>query len=142
LKQRFEFNPFLKKYRKGLRRVALVYPNRYIGGIANVGLQYIYAKVNELDAVCERFYSDVFNGLRSLETATPLKDFDIALFSLQYEMDYFKAVEIIRKSGFSGLKIAGGPCVMENPKPLMNYFDAFFIGEVEDSIEEIVFCKG
>ena len=141
MKQRFEFNPFLKKYRKGLRRVALVYPNRYIGGIANVGLQYIYAKVNELDAVCERFYSDVFNGLRSLETATPLKDFDIALFSLQYEMDYFKAVEIIRKSGFSGLKIAGGPCVMENPKPLMNYFDAFFIGEVEDSIEEIVFAR-
>ncbi len=141
MRQRSEFNPFLKRYRKGLRRVALVYPNRYIGGIANIGLQYIYAKVNELDAVCERFYSDVFNGLRSVETATPLKDFDIALFSLQYENDYFKAVEIIKRSGFSGLKIAGGPCVMENPKPLMRYFDAFFIGEVEDSIEEIIFAR-
>ncbi len=121
-----------------MRRVALVYPNRYVGGIANTGLQYMYAKINEGGAVCERFYSDIFEGLRSVETATPLKDFDVALFSLQYEMDYFRAVEIIRKSGFDGLKIAGGPCVMENPLPLLNYFDAFFIGEVEDHIEEIV----
>nr|WP_202320111.1 radical SAM protein [Archaeoglobus neptunius] len=122
-----------------MRRVALVYPNRYVGGIANTGLQYIYAKINELDAVCERFYSDVFDGLRSVETATPLSEFDVALFSLQYETDYFKAVEISRN--FRGLKIAGGPCVMENPKPLLRYFDAFFIGEVEGHVEEILNAK-
>lgn len=131
-----EFNPFAKKYRKGMKRIALVYPNRYVGGIANTGLQYIYARINELDAVCERFYSDVFDGLRSVETATPLSEFDMALFSLQYETDYFKAVEILKN--FKGVKIAGGPCVMENPKPLLRYFDAFFIGEVEGHIEEIV----
>ncbi len=133
-----EHNPFAKRYRKGMRRVALVYPNRYAGGIANLGLQYIYARINEGDAICERFYSDVFDGLRSVETATPLADFDIALFSLQYEMDYFKAVEILKKSGFKGLKIAGGPCVMENPLPLLDYFDAFFIGEVEGFVDRLV----
>jgi len=121
-----------------MKRVALVYPNRYVGGIANIGLQYIYAKINESDAICERFYADVFDGLRSVETTTPLSDFDVALFSLQYEMDYFKAVEILKKSGFKGLKIAGGPCVMENPLPLMDYFDAFFIGEVEGYVEELI----
>ncbi len=131
-----EFNPFVKKYRKGMRRIALVYPNRYVGGIANTGLQYMYSKINELDVVCERFYSDVFDGLRSVETATPLSEFDMALFSLQYETDYFKAVEILKN--FKGVKIAGGPCVMENPKPLLRYFDAFFIGEVEEHIEEVV----
>ncbi len=137
-----ELNPFAKRYRKGLRRVALVYPNRYVGGIANTGLQYIYAAVNETDfAICERFYADVFDGLRSVETGTPLRDFDIALFSIQYEMDYFKAVDILKKSKFEGLKIAGGPCVMENPKPLLPYFDAFFIGECEDRIEEIICAK-
>jgi radical SAM superfamily enzyme YgiQ (UPF0313 family) len=136
-----ESNPFLKKYRKGMKRVALVYPNRYVGGISNLGLQHIYARINEGDAVCERFYADVFDGLRSVETATPLRDFDMALFSLQYEADYFKAVEIIRKSGFKGLTIAGGPCVMENPKPLLPYFDAFFIGEVDEKIDEIVEVK-
>lgn len=133
-----EHNPFAKHYRKGIKRIAIVYPNRYAGGIANLGLQYIYARINEMDAVCERFYSDVFDGLRSVETGTPLAEFDMALFSLQYEMDYFKAVEILKKSGFGGIKIAGGPCVMENPLPLMDYFDAFFIGEAEGFVEEIV----
>lgn len=133
-----EFNPILKKWRRGLKRVALVYPNKYKGGIANVGLQQIYFEINTLDNfVCERFYSDVFNGLRSVETATPINEFDIALFSLQYEQDYFKAIEIAKK--FKGFKIAGGPCVMENPVPLKNFFDCFFIGEIEAcNIEEIV----
>ena len=117
----WEFNPIAKKWRKGLKRVALVYPNRYRGGIANVGLQQIYYDVNALDNyVCERFYSDVFNGLRSVETATPINDFDVALFSLQYEKDYFKAVDIAKN--FKGMKIAGGPCVMENPVPLREFF--------------------
>jgi len=134
-----EQNPFLKKWRKGLKRVALVYPNKYRSGISNIGLQYIYAKINSLDDfICERFYSDVYEGIRSLETGTELKDFDIAFFSLQFEEDYFKAIDIIKKSNFKGVKIAGGPCVMENPKPLLNYFDAFFIGEVEEVLEDLL----
>ncbi|MET1125064.1 MAG: radical SAM protein [Archaeoglobaceae archaeon] len=137
-----EFNPFAKRYRKGVRRVALLYPNRYVGGIANVGLQYIYAAINELENyVCERFYADVFGGMRSVESGTPLKDFDLVLVSLQYELDVFKAVEILRKSGFRGLKIAGGPCVMQNPLPFKPFFDAFFVGEVEGKLEEIVSAK-
>ena len=127
-----EDNPFIKKWRKGLRRIALVYPNVYASGIANIGLQYIYAYLNSLEnCICERFYLDVYNGLRSFESGTPLKDFDVALFSLQFEEDYFNVVKIVK--GFKGLKIAGGPCAMINPKPIENYFDAFVIGEVENS---------
>ncbi len=129
-----EDNPFIKKWRKGLRRIALVYPNAYASGIANIGLQYIYAYLNSLEnCICERFYLDVYNGLRSFESGSPLKDFDVALFSLQFEEDYFNVVKIIRESGFKGLKIAGGPCAMINPRPIENYFDAFVIGEVENS---------
>ncbi|MCX8172126.1 MAG: B12-binding domain-containing radical SAM protein [Archaeoglobaceae archaeon] len=123
-----------------MKKIALVYPNRYVGGIANIGLQQIYAEINEF-ALCERFYTDVFDGLRSLESQTPLSEFDFALFSLQYEIDYFKAIEILRKSNFRGIKIAGGPCVMENPKPLLKFFDAFFIGEVERKLEDILTAK-
>ena len=136
-----EFNPIVKKWRKGLKRVALVYPNKYKGGIANIGLQQLYYEINALDDyVCERFYSDVFNGLRSVETATPIEKFEIALFSLQYERDYLKAIEIAKK--FKGIKVAGGPCVMENPIPLKNFFDYFFIGEADAcEITEILECK-
>lgn len=130
-----EINPITKRWRRGLKRVALVYPNRYVGGIANIGLQYIYAEINSLDDyICERFYWDVFHGLRSVESGTPLGEFDIALFSLQYEEDYFKAIKIIEESGFKGLKVAGGPCVMENLIPLKGIFDIFVVGEVEGSI--------
>ncbi len=139
-----EENPFLKRWRKGLRSVALVYPNRYVGGVANLGLQYIYAYINSLDGyICERFYVDVYGGKRSLESGRSLREFDIALFSLQYEEDYFRAVKIIRESGFKGLKVAGGPCCMINPKPILKYFDAFVIGEVEgsDVLESILEAK-
>jgi len=129
-----EINPFLKRWRKGLRSVALIYPNRYVGGISNIGLQYIYAEINSKDDfICERFYTDVFNGLRSIESGRNLNDFDIAFFSLQYEEDYLRAVKILKESGFKGLKIAGGPCCMLNPKPILRFFDAFVIGEVENS---------
>lgn len=135
-----EFNPFIKKFRKGMRRVALLYPNRYVGMVSNVGLQYIYASINSFeDLICERFCLDVFDGLRSVETATPINEFEVLLVSLQYEMDYFNTIKVVER--FKGLKIAGGPCVMENPKPLIKYFDAFFIGEVEEHLDEILKAK-
>ncbi|WP_457549335.1 radical SAM protein [Archaeoglobus sp.] len=128
-----EDNPFVKRWRKGLRRIALVYPNAYSSGVANIGLQFIYAYLNSLEnVICERFYLDVHNCLRSFESGTPLKDFDVALFSLQFEEDYFNVVKILK--AFKGLKIAGGPCAMINPMPISKYFDAFVIGEVENSV--------
>ncbi|MBC7092086.1 MAG: radical SAM protein [Nitrososphaeria archaeon] len=47
----------------------------------------------------------------------------------------------MRKVNFKGLKIAGGPAVMINPKPLTKYFDAFFIGEVDEKIDKILQAK-
>ncbi len=139
--RKIEFNPFIRKYKRGMKRVALVYPNKYVGGISNIGLQIIYSKVFENNAYCERFYYDIFEGIRGFENSTPLQNFDIALFSLQYELDYFRAIEILKKSNFKGLKIAGGPAIMINPKPLTGYFDAFFIGEVEEKVGEILEAK-
>lgn len=132
-----EFNPFAKRWKKGDRRVALVYPNRYVGGIANIGLQQIYAEVNAIEGcVCERFYWDVFECKRSIETGTPLNEFDIAFFSIQYEEDYFRIAEIVKN--FKGVKVAGGPCVMENPLPLVEFFDYFYFGEVDDEVPEVI----
>ncbi len=132
-----EFNPFFKKFRTGLKKVALIYPNRYVGGITNLGLQRIYYEVNRSeDFIAERFYTDVFNGLRSVESGGDLRDFDIALISIQYEEDYFNALKILRH--FNGMKIVGGPCITENPFPYFPFFDRFFIGEVENVVERIL----
>lgn len=134
-----EFNPFFKRYSKGLRRVAVVYPNRYVGGISNLGIQRLYFEVNRSESyLAERFYTDVFNGLRSVENATPLRDFEVALFSIQYEEDVFNAIRILRESSFSGRSIAGGPCVIQNPFPYVRIFHRLFVGEAENAVLDII----
>jgi radical SAM superfamily enzyme YgiQ (UPF0313 family) len=131
-----EFNPLSKKYRKEFKKIALVYPNRYKAGISNLGLQQIYSEINSLNNfICERFYSDVFNGERSVESGSRLEDFDTGLFTIQYEEDYLKAVELSIKVAES---IAGGPCIMMNPLPLKEHFKSFFIGEADDVVDRIL----
>uniref|UniRef100_A0A7C3YFJ7 Radical SAM protein n=1 Tax=Geoglobus ahangari TaxID=113653 RepID=A0A7C3YFJ7_9EURY len=134
-----EFNPFFKKYRPGLKKVAVIYPNRYIGGITNLGLQRIYYEINKSEEfVAERFYTDVERGLRSVEFGIPLNYFDIALISIQYEEDYFNALKILRESKFSGRVVVGGPCVTENPFSFYDFFDRFFLGEAENVVIDVI----
>ena len=134
-----EFNPFLKSWKKGLKRVAIVYPNRYVGGISSLAVQRLYYEINSSENfIAERFFTDVFEGLRSVESGNELKSFDVALFTLQYEEDYFNAIQIIKRSKFSGVKIAGGPCVTENPKPIAKFFDGLFIGEADNLVLDII----
>ncbi len=134
-----EFNPFLKKFSKKHRRVAVVYPNRYVGGITNLGLQRIYFEINSNeDYIAERFYTDVFEGLRSVESGAYINNFFIALFSLQYEEDIFNAVKILKKGKFRGKTIAGGACVIQNPFPFVGIFDRLFIGEVENAVTDVI----
>lgn len=131
-----EFNPYSKKWRKEFIKIALVYPNKYKAGISNAGLQQIYTEINSDEKyLCERFYSDVFDGKRSVESGDELSNFSKALFSIQYEEDYFKTVELVKYVPF---RIAGGPCVMENPLPLKKFFDCFFIGEADSAIVKIL----
>ena len=85
--------------------------------------------------------------LTSLESQTPLKDFDIIGFSLQYELSYTNVLNMLDLGGipFSRkerkeehpLIIAGGPCCF-NPAPLVDFIDAFVIGEGEEVVGEIV----
>lgn len=131
-----EHNPHAKKWKKDHKKIALAYPNFYRAGIANIGLQQIYAEINALDDyICERFYSDVFNGEKSVESGDSISDFDRSFFSLQYEEDYPQAIRMAQSARKS---VAGGPCVMENPVPLSNFFESFFIGEVDGLVSEIL----
>ncbi len=135
-----EHNPLFKRWRKGDKRVALVYPSSYASGIANIGLQQIYAEVNSTEGfVCERFYRDVFDCTRSVETGTHIKDFDIILFSVQFEEDYFRIAKMLSTlENTKAVRVAGGPCVIENPLPLTPYFDYFYMGEADCDVERLL----
>ena len=75
-------------------RFGLVYPNVYKTAMSSLGYQILYNYINEMeDTYCERI---IFPSVRSLETNSPLADFDIVSFSLQYEQDYFNLLKILK----------------------------------------------
>ena len=139
-------------------KVCLFFPDAYEVGMSHLGLRILYHILNSRDdTACERVFSpwtDYEQRLRasgrpltSLESNLPLSQFDIIGITLQYELSY---TNIIAGLGLARIPllssdrtdshpvvIAGGPCAV-NPEPLADFIDAFFIGEAEEAILEIV----
>lgn len=137
--------------REGLLSIALVFPNSYAVGMANLGFQTIYRLFNEQPGVrCERaFWYDEFPGVtRTLESAAELREFDIIAFSIAYELDYPNLVRILMAAGinpFSATRreqepliLAGGAMAFMNPTPIAPFIDFFYLGEVEPQLCELV----
>ena len=139
-------------------RFLLAFPDTYEVGMSHLGLQILYSILNDIPfAAAERCFapwSDREKQLReggmfltSLESQTPLKDFDIVGFSLQYELSYTNMLNMLDLGGIPlaskerrdghPLIIAGGPCCF-NPAPLIDFIDVFVIGEGEEIVGEIV----
>ncbi len=134
-----EKNIIIKNPLKADIRFGLVYPNVYKTAMSSLGYQIIYNYINEReDTYSERI---IYPSTRSLETNSPLADFDIVSFSLQYEQDYFHVLEMLREADIplrredrtsdDPLIIAGGPCASANPLPLSDFIDIFVVGEAE-----------
>ena len=81
--------------------------------------------------------------LYSLETFTPLAEFDVLGFSLQYEICYTNVLTMLDLGGIAlhaedavaddTLVIAGGPGA-QNPELLAPFIDLFVIGDGEPSL--------
>ena len=133
-------------------RVCLAFPDVYDIGMSHLGTKILYGLLNKAEGIaCERVFApwlDMEKELRSrslplytLETASPLGDFDILGFSLQYELNYSGVLSILDLGGIplraaarsdtDPLILAGGP-VATHPEPLAPFIDAFFIGEAEE----------
>lgn len=142
----FEDNIFKKNYKKIDIRFALTYPNIYKTAMSSLGYNILYNFINEReDTWCERI---IYPNTNSIESNTPLKNFDIISFSLQFEEDYFNVLKILKQAGIplkrnertenDPLIIAGGPCSTANPMPLSDYIDIFVIGEGEVIIDKFL----
>ena len=70
--------------------------------------------------------------LFSLETRTPIKDFDVLAFTLQYEMSFTNILNMLDLAGIPmyakdrdmdfPLLVCGGPCAY-NVEPIADFFD-------------------
>ncbi len=131
--------------------VALVYPNAYRLGMANLGLHAVYRILNEAPgALCERAFlpEDPGEEPRSVESGRSLRDFDVVAFSLSFEDDYLHVLEILERAGLPlrsadrdarfPLVVAGGIAVQMNPEPVAPFFDCFLVGEAEVLVPPLV----
>ena len=138
-------------------RVCLAFPDLYDLGLSNLGLMILYHILNtRQDVWAERAYApglDMEAELRrrglplfSLESKTPLCEFDAVGFSLQYELSYTNVLNMLElgrvpllsedRGDEHPIVLAGGPCAY-NPEPLADFIDAFYIGEGEDGVLEL-----
>ena len=129
----YEKNIFLKNYKNIQIRFALTYPNIYRTAMSSLGYNILYNCINEReDTWCERI---IFPNIKSIESETSSKHFDIISFSLQFEEDYFNVLKMLKDSEIplkrkdrgenDPLIIAGGPCATANPMPLSDYIDVW-----------------
>src|ERR1043165_3795276 len=121
---------YVKKPHGHRVRVALAFPTTYWVGMSNLGFQTMYRLLNaEEDIVCERFFlpprqelAELAAGrapLLTLESQTPVGDFDIVAFSVSFEWDYVNVLTLLRlagipayasqRSGRHPLIVSGGP---------------------------------
>lgn len=147
------------KTRVGQLSICLVYPNRYQTGMSSLGFQTVYSLMTaSKDIRCDRaFLPDKLEmdeylrnrtPLLSLESSTPLADFDLIAFSTSFEPDYLNIPLILNlaripvyskfRSQSDPLILAGGAAFFINPEPVADFIDAICIGEGESVIPEIV----
>ena len=153
-----EYNRIRKDWESVKSRVALVFPDIYDIGLPNLGIMILYEQLNNrTDTLCERAYLpwlDMENAMRankiplySLESKTPLANFDLIGFTLPYETLFTNVLNALNLAGIPlhasdrnekhPIIIAGGHACY-NPEPMAPFIDVFVIGEGEEVIHEII----
>jgi radical SAM family uncharacterized protein len=140
-------------------RIALAFPEVYEIGMSHIGLKILYALVNEKPGMAaERVFApwpDMEARMReagvplySLETFTPLREFDVVGFTIDYELNYTNVLTMLDLSGIrmsardrdltrDPLIIAGGTGAYA-PAPLEWAVDVFIVGDGEEALLELL----
>ncbi len=139
-------------------RFCMCFPDVYEIGMSHLGIQILYEMFNTWDdTYCERTYSpwpDLDAIMRekniplfSMETQTPIHEFDFLGLTLSYEMCYSNILQVLdlshiplyskdRKEGDPFI-VCGGPCTY-NPEPIADFMDMVYIGEGEVSFRQLL----
>ena len=124
-----EFPLIEKKWFKGQKSLAIVYPNLYYGGVYCLAPLIIYNLVNlKTNWACDRLF---------LDRLKDMKNYDLVGFTWQYELDLRYIKQILNKNK-PRYTFAGGPCVIQNPKALEGLIDFFVTGDSEVILPKIL----
>ncbi|MEZ6133310.1 MAG: hypothetical protein R3C53_00230 [Pirellulaceae bacterium] len=155
-----ERNIVVKDHREVAGKLCLCFPDAYTIGMSHHGLQVLYSLMNRRsDWAAERCFTpwpDMEEQLRnyglplySLETFTPLSQFDVIGFSLQYEISSPNVLTMLDLGGIplranqrtlaDPLILAGGPCT-GNPETMAEFVDCFVTGTVSPPCRKSAIC--
>lgn len=153
-----ELNSYVKDSERVDLRYAFCFPDTYEIGMSHLGMKILYGLVNQRDdAWCERVFApdnDMEEQMRknniplfALESGDYIKDFDMIGFTLQYELSYTNVLNMLDLAGvpifskdrkdLTPIVCCGGPCTC-NPEPIADFFDIVFLGEGENSTNEVL----
>jgi radical SAM superfamily enzyme YgiQ (UPF0313 family) len=149
---------FVQKPHGGRLRVALAFPNTYFVGMSSLGFQTTYRLFNAIDdVVCERVFLPPKQALQAqlasgaplvtLESQTPVREFDVFAFSISFEWDYVNLITMLRLARLAPrganrdrrdpLVVIGGAVTFVNPEPLALFADVIAAGEGESLIPDL-----
>src|SRR3954468_6142983 len=146
---------YVRKPHGGRLRIALAFPNTYWVGMSNLGFQTVYRLFNSQDdIVCERVFLPpkqelaeqlaAKTPLLTLESQSPVGEFDVLAFSVSFEWDYVNVLTLMRLAGIPiyaaerssshPLIVIGGAVTFVNPEPLALFADVIAAGEGEELV--------
>src|SRR5262245_40409633 len=120
--------------------------------MSNLGFQTVYRLFNERDdVVCERVFLPPKQELAellaaraplvTLESQSPVSEFDVFAFSVSFEWDYVNVLTLLKLAGIPRyaaergprhpLVVVGGAVTFVNPEPLAPFADVVAAGEGE-----------
>lgn len=144
------------KNHAGKIKIAFIYPDLYEIGMSSLGYKLLYHFVNEFDnVVLERAFApnkDFEEYLRknkiplfTLESHTPINEFDLVAFSVQTSLDYTNVLNILELSGIELFEsrrtypiVFMGGTSSYNPEPLAYFIDFVALGEGEILFPKII----
>jgi radical SAM family uncharacterized protein len=153
-----EINSCRREYSRRDINICLVFPDTYAIGMSHAGVKILYHLLNALAGVHAQraFLPDPENiplfrehglPLFSLETRTPLAEFDMIGFSLLSELNYTNVLLALDLAGLPLLAadrrqgdpfVAAGGIAVANPEPLRAFIDLFAFGDGEALFPDLV----
>ena len=147
-----ELNQIVKDHASVRTKVVFGMPDTYAMGMSSLGMKVLYHCWNlRADTLCERVFApwpDMEARMRehgvplySLETFTPVRDFDVLALSVAYEGGFTNILTMLDLAGIplkaeartmrDPIVIMGGHTAFA-PEPIADFIDAFCMGEGEE----------
>ena len=153
-----EVNAARKDWEAAHLRFCLAFPDTYTIGVSHHGSAVLYEILNARPGwLCDRTYlpwTDAQQRMRdsglplwSWQVRRPVREFDLLGISLQYELLYTGALNLLDLTGLplrsadradsDPLVIAGG-AGCNNPEPMAPFIDLFLLGDGEEALPAVL----